>query len=279
MQACVPPPRISEIEDPARITPETLSHRDLVNLPEPNGKIVVSVYSFRDQTGQYKFHPTASSFSTAVTQGSTSMLIKALKESNWFVPVEREGLQDLLTERKIIRAALKSQAKENDKALEPPPLIFSRVLLEGGIIGYESNTMTGGAGARYFGAGASSEYRVDQITVYLRAVDINTGRILNSVSTTKSIYSQEMRAGLYRFVRFKRLLELEAGFTTNEPAQLCVLEAIEKSVVGLIVEGVADGTWALKNPEDFKSPVIEGYLNEKKNVFSPQELERLAEQG
>ena len=75
----------------------------MLNLPEPKGKVAVAVYGFRDQTGQYKPSPD-SSFSTAVTQGASSILVRALKLSGWFTPVERENLQNLLTERKIVRA-------------------------------------------------------------------------------------------------------------------------------------------------------------------------------
>ena len=38
---------------------------------------------------------------TAVTQGASSMILKALEESKWFIPLEREGLSNLLNERKI----------------------------------------------------------------------------------------------------------------------------------------------------------------------------------
>ena len=85
------------------LTPETAITRDLLALPPPKGKIAVAVYGIRDQTGQYKPAPD-SSFSTAVTQGASSMLIRALQDSGWFIPVERENLQNLLTERKIVRA-------------------------------------------------------------------------------------------------------------------------------------------------------------------------------
>jgi len=245
----------------AILTPTTSTHEVLISLPEPKGKIVVSVYNFRDQTGQYKPQSGASSFSTAVTQGATSMLLKALKDSKWFIPVEREGLQDLLTERKIIRAAIKNT--DTGGNTEMSPLMYSSLLLEGGIVGYDTNIVTGGFGAKYFGVGASGQYRLDQVTIYLRAVDIRTGRILNSVSTTKTIMSKEVRAGLFRFVSFKRLLEIETGYTKNEPAQLCVVEAIEKAVTSLVIEGVLDNTWAFKKSTDIQSEVIQNYLQEK----------------
>lgn len=250
----------------AQLTPATKVTKDLFRLPEPKGKLVVGVYALRDQTGQYKPSPD-SSFSTAVTQGATSILVKALKDSGWFIPVERENLQNLLTERKIIRALETPQDKGNS-TIQLPPLMPATILVEGGIVAYETNVRTGGAGARYLGVGVSDQYRVDQVTVNLRAIDIRGGQVLNSVSTTKTIYSHELSTGVYRFVNFKELLEIEAGYTRNEPVQLCVREALESAVVHLIVQGLKDRAWALKNEKDWDSSVIQAYLKEGNEYIS-----------
>ena len=101
------------VEQQATIGEVASTHEDLLNLPAPVGAIPVSVYSFRDQTGQYKPSDLTSSFSTAVTQGATSILMQALDDSAWFIPVEREGLQNVLTERKIARAANEAINKKN----------------------------------------------------------------------------------------------------------------------------------------------------------------------
>ncbi|TFW09317.1 curli production assembly/transport protein CsgG [Oxalobacteraceae bacterium OM1] len=259
LSACAAMKQPEDASANAQLTPATRITRDLVNLPEPRGRVVVAVYAFRDQTGQYKPAPD-SSFSTSVTQGAASFLVKALKDSGWFTPVERENLQNLLTERKIVRALETPQDKGANVNL--PPLLPATVLVEGGIVAYESNVRTGGAGARYLGVGANTQYRVDQVTVNLRSIDIRNGQILNSVSTTKTVYSYEVHTGVFRFVNFKDLVELEAGFTRNEPAQLCVKEAIEAAVVHLTVQGLKDRIWALKNESDWNSPVIQAYLKE-----------------
>ncbi|MBA6291998.1 CsgG/HfaB family protein [Colwellia sp. MB3u-70] len=217
------------------------SFKELKSLPKPKGAIPVSVYSYRDQTGQYKPQANVSSFSTAVTQGATSILMQALSDSDWFLPVEREGLQNVLTERKITRAA--NQASKGTKNIELPPLTTAKILLEGGIISYDSNTKTGGFGAEYFGIGASELYREDQITVYLRAVDVRTGQVLVSVSTNKKVLSQEVRAGFFRYVSFKRLAEAEGGFSQNEPMHVCVQQAIEKAITELVVKGIKRKVW------------------------------------
>ncbi len=260
---------------PAGLTPVSGVHHDLTNLPPPKGKIVAAVYGFRDQTGQYKPSPD-SSFSTAVTQGAASLLNKAMLDSNWFIPVEREGLQNVLTERRIVRAIDAQQNNGNNLAGLLPAII----LLEGGIVGYESNVRTGGAGARFLGIGASEQFRTDQVTINLRAVDIRSGRILVSTTTTKGIYSYKLGADVYRFTSYQHLLEAEVGYTRNEPAQLCVQEAIESALIHLVAQGIKDNHWTLNNPGDVESPVLKTYFQSaaRQLSLSKEEIARLMEQ-
>ena len=248
------------VQSDATLTPGAKGQRDLVRLPPPKGKIVVAVYGFRDQTGQYKPAP-ESSFSTTVTQGAAAMLIKALRDSGWFTPVEREGLQNVLTERRIIRA-IEHPTDKGNPAIQLPPLMPAQILFEGGIVAYESNVKTGGAGLRYYGIGAFEQYRVDQVTIALRVVDIRSGQVLNSVSVTKTIYSQQLQANVFRYVSFKRLLEAEVGLTRNEPAQLAVKEAIEAGVIHLVAQGIRDRQWQLADDKDLGSPLLQEYLSE-----------------
>jgi curli production assembly/transport component CsgG len=216
--------------------------KELKSLPRPKGAIPVSVYAFRDQTGQYKPQANVSSFSTAVTQGSTSILMQALSDSEWFMPVEREGLQNIITERKITRAALQTQKSSE----ELPALTTAKIIIEGGVISYDSNTVTGGFGAEYFGIGSSELYREDMISVYMRAIDVRTGQVLVSVATSKKVLSQEVRAGFFRYVSFKRLAEAEAGYTTNEPMHMCVKQTIEKAITELVKKGIDRRIWHAK---------------------------------
>ena len=230
----VPP----ETKNAVRVVPSE-TFKELKALPKPKGAIPVSVYAFRDQTGQYKPQANVSSFSTAVTQGATSILMQALSDSEWFLPVEREGLQNIITERKITRASM--QAKGDKEEL--PALTTAKILLEGGVISYDSNTTTGGFGAEYFGIGSSELYREDIISVYMRAVDVRTGQVLVSVATTKTVLSKEIRAGFFRYVSFKRLAEAEGGYTTNEPMHLCVKQSIEKAITELVQKGLERRIW------------------------------------
>lgn len=222
-------------------------HKDLKEMPEPQEKVVAAVYRFRDQTGQYKEAEQGASWSTAVTQGATSILIKSMEDSGWFTPIEREGVSNLLNERQIIERTRQS----NNENAGLPPMLFAGVLLEGGIIGYDTNVITGGGGARLLGTGASGQYRKDQVTIYLRAVSTQTGKVLETVHTTKSIISQELEGGAFRYIDTNRLLETEAGFTYNEPPVMAVTEAIDEAVKMLVINGEDDGIWSARDTTAF----------------------------
>ncbi len=232
--------------EPVQFTPSGKSYKSLITLPKPQNKVVAAVYNFRDKTGQYK--PSESiSYSTAVTQGASAILTKSMQNSGWFNPIEREGISDLLNERRIIQS---TRSKNNDNT-KLHPLLFAGIIMEGGIIGYSSNVVTGGAGVRYLGMGLSGQFRKDQVTIYLRAVSTQTGRILEDVRTTKSILSQKISAGVFRYVDVNKLLEAEAGITFNEPSTMAVTDAINAAVKKMIIQGVADSLWAPANSETF----------------------------
>ena len=228
----------------ARLNERTPVTTALEALPPATEPVVVAVYKFRDQTGQYKPTETGSSFSTAVTQGATNILIEALDDSGYFRPIERENVSNLLNERKIIRSTRTQYGNpDGPDAFALPPLLYAGIIIEGGIVSYDANVLTGGAGARYFGAGANARYRQDRITVSLRAISTSNGGILATVTTSRTILSQALDGGLFRFVKFQRLLEAETGYTYNEPAEIAVREAIEKAVHALVLDGLSEGLW------------------------------------
>lgn len=248
----------------------------------PVQPIVVGVYKFKDQTGQYKQVESGVSYSTAVTQGATTILLKALEDSKWFTPIERENVSNLLNERQIIRSTRQEESQKNGKNKEAKPLaplLFAGVLLEGGIISYDSNIITGGAGARYFGSGASTQYRQDRISIYLRAVSTSSGKILKTVYVSKTILSQAIDVNLFRFVKLKRLLEVETGVSQNEPGQLAVKEAIEKAVESLIIEGLKDGLWQAREEQFIIDRAVASYDHDKEvaaetTLFNRQLIDR-----
>ncbi|WP_452221107.1 CsgG/HfaB family protein [Lacinutrix salivirga] len=260
----------------ARIGETTKTTSILKSLPPAATPVEVAVYNFSDQTGQYKPVENGSTFSTAVTQGATTILIKALGDSGWFTPIERENLSNLSTERNIIRTTKQEYIKGLNPNEPPlPPLLYAGLMLEGGIISYDTNIITGGAGARYFGAGASTRYRQDRITIYLRAVSTSNGEILKTIYVSKTILSQAVDVSLFRFVKFQRLLEAETGYTRSEPIQLAVQDAIEKAVHDLIIEGIKDDYWSTKAGKIIDDQLVAAYDAEMEEANSTFIYDRL----
>lgn len=222
------------------------------------GKVSVAVYGFHDKTGQRKPSDRLANISFAVTQGADAMLIEALKgvgEGQWFTVVERVGLDNLTKERQIIRQARESVGDAN----QLPPMMFAGILVEGGIIGYDSNTLTGGAGARYLGIGPSTQYRQDVVTVTLRAVSVQTGEVLLSTSVTKTIISTGTSLTFFRFFDMgTQAAEIELGHTINEPVNYAVRAAIEQAVVEMIKEGDRKKYWRIAvKPETIIREIVE----------------------
>jgi curli production assembly/transport component CsgG len=234
---------------PASMVPATKTGLVLDNLPPPQQKLDVSVYNFPDLTGQNKSNDNFAEFSRALTQGGSAILTDVLLKAGggqWFDVVERADLQPLLQERQIIQNT--RTALQGSKAQSLPPLRFAGVILDGGIIGYDTNETTGGAGANYLGIGGNVQYRQDIVTVELRAVSVQTGRVLASVTTTKIVYSVNVSSTAVQFAAVDSLLQVDAGWTTNSPPTLAVREGIQLAVYSLIFEGVKNHLWQFKDP-------------------------------
>ncbi len=264
---------------PVRATPAT---QKLLALPPAGQRVAIAVYNFSDQTGQFKPTDGVQTLSRAVTQGATSILIKALQEvgnNGWFTVIERERLDNVLRERAVIREMRSSYLGEktiNPQAL--PPLLFAGILLEGGVIGYDSNTKTGGLGARFLGIGGDVKYREDTVTVYLRAVSVKTGEVLTNVSVRKTIASFGAGGSAFRYVAFKELLEVETGFSFNEPDALALQHAIEEAVYGLVLEGAMQDLWCLSSTEEISASLIRSYIArrdgiDERNVAMPRQAD------
>jgi curli production assembly/transport component CsgG len=258
--------------------PKKTQTQNLLNhLPSPQRPVAIAVYGFTDQTGQFKPSEQGQTLSRAVTQGASSILVKALQDAgnrSWFTVVERERLDNLLKERQIIGEMRKRYLGEQE--VDPnalPALLFAGVLLEGGIVGYDTNTVTGGAGAAFLGIGARTEYRQDTVTVYLRAVSVRTGEVLANVTASKTIASQALGASAFKFVAFRELLEAEAGITSNEPDQVALQQAIEKAVYGLVLEGVELDLWRFDDMAAAQ-PLIAAYRAERDGLYDASDIQK-----
>ena len=214
----------------------------------PDKQITVAVYDFPDYTGQRKQQDAGSSFSSSVTQGGAALLIDALKSAGggtWFKVVERTRLDDVTKERQLIRATREEYQGTGANKLEP--LLFAGMILQGGIIGYDTNIMSGGRGARYLGVGQDKQYRRDQITVSLRAVSTASGEVILNVQVTKTILSTSMDTNLFKFIDMgTRAIEIEGGSAENEANTMAVKKAIEAAVIAMIDQGIERKYWNFK---------------------------------
>ncbi|HWA62371.1 MAG TPA: CsgG/HfaB family protein, partial [Caulobacteraceae bacterium] len=285
LSACAYTPKPAAMSTLPIFPNKTASERLLSDLPPPEHPIAVAVYDFSDQTGQFKMVASGQTLSRAVSQGGSAMLVRSLQDAGnrtWFTIVERERLRDLLNERQLIRQMREQYLGErtvNPEAL--PPVLFAGVLLEGGVVGYDTNTVTGGIGATWLGIGGNAKYQQDTVTVYLRAVSVKTGEVLTSVTASKTITSYAVDANVFRYVGSNSLLETENGFTTNEPAMLAMQQAIDKAVYGLIMEGVDLKLWNFADPKA-GWPALWRYNQERDGFLSARQVldaERAAHHG
>ncbi len=221
----------------------------LLAVPELDQPVItIAVYKFPDRTGQRKPSTRFSQLSTAVSQAPETYLIDALKcvgEGKWFKVVERQGLDSLIKERQLIRSTREQYDGDTKSVLKP--LLFAGLIVEGGIVSYDSDVKSGGEGARYFGIGLYDSYRTDQVTVSLRLVAVQTGEILLSVSSTKTIASHKIGGDAFKFLDLgTKALEIELGVARNEPTNYAIRTTIEYSVLQMIEKGEAKGLWKYK---------------------------------
>jgi len=250
------------------------SYVELLNLPAADDMPVVAVYSFIDKTGQRKERDGIADFSTAVSQGGTEMLIDALKTAGngkWFRVAERQGIDNLIRERQIIRSARQEFA--GDGGPQPlNPLLFAGMIIEGRIIGYDTNIKTGGRGARLLGIGKSKRYTQDVVTVSVRAVSVLTGEVLLNVQAKKTILSYGGSGDIFRFVdNSTTLVEYEDGVGNNESVTYATRTAIEAAVLELVYQGHDRGFWVIK--DGHRHPHLSNGVNDKHQLEEVNENE------
>ena len=244
---------------------QTVAYKDLTVVQAPKGDpIVIAVYDFLDMTGQKKPGGNFAAMSTAVTQGSYQLLIKALQdagEGKWFRVVERASLPSLLQERKLIRS---TRQQVNGEGAEPlPPLLFAGAYITGGIVGYDSDIKSGGLGARILGIQSNKQFRQDIVTIILRLVNVQTGEVVITTTVEKTIVSTMTGGDIFKyFDTDTMLLEVEAGYAKNEPVTFAVRKAIEKGVVDLINQGAEKGLWEFEKIKEVEVPEIKDYIDD-----------------
>ena len=260
---------VPEVKPPKQF--KSVVEDELVNLPRLDAPIMtIAVYDFKDETGQRKPSEKFSQLSTAVTQGAHNFVIDALQragDGDWFMVIERHGLNNLVKERQLAKSAydIYDKEKKNHKPTLQP-LKLAGLILEGGITGYDANIVSGGNGLRYFGIGGDTEYRTDQVTVSMRLVSVNTGKILMTINTSKTIASVKDDFNVFRFFDLgTKAFELESGSATNEPTSMAVKAAIDQAVIEMIYKGEGKGLWKF-SPKTLKQDDVYIANEEKNNV-------------
>ena len=244
------------------IRTQTVAYKDLSNIQSPQGEpIIIAVYDFLDMTGQKKPGGNFASMSTAVTQGSYQLLIKALQdagEGKWFRVVERTSLPSLLQERKLIRS---TRQQVNGEGAEPlPPLLFAGAYITGGIVGYDSDIKSGGIGARILGIQSNRQYRQDIVTIILRLVNVQTGEVVLTTTVEKTIVSTSVGGDIFKYFDADTLLlEVEAGYARNEPVTFAIRKAIEKGLWEFDIKEVT-----IPEIKDYVDPVLNIEIGEEK---------------
>ena len=262
----------------------------LINQPTDGSgnpvKITVAVYAFPDETGQRK----QVGLSTAVSQGADVWVIQSLMavgNGDWFSVVERASLDNLVKERQLIRST--RELYDGSVATDSlSPMLFAGLILEGGIVGYDSNIVTGGSGMRILGIGPQTQYQADMITVSLRVVSVTSGEVLTSITTTKTVYSYMDKLGVLRFVEAgTKSIEAEIGMGVNESGNRATNMAIQAAVVEMIRLGQRKGLWdydpksveeiRLAQEAETKAKEEAKILNKLKNTLKSKEKKEAVE--
>ena len=258
---------------------QSVAFKELETITQPEGDpIVIAVYDFNDMSGQKKPGGNYASMSSAVTQGSYQILIKALQDAGqgkWFRVVERHSLASLLQERKLIRTT--RQISDGEEAVALPALLFAGAYVTGGIVGYDSDVMSGGAGARVLGLQAHKEYRQDILSIMLRLINVQTGEVIISTTIEKTIYSTSTGADVFKYFDADTMLvEIEVGYSRNEPITFAVRKAIEAGVVSLIKQGADLELWKFgKTAEEMSLEAEQKMTQELDKKSEAKELKAL----
>jgi curli production assembly/transport component CsgG len=215
----------------------------LSDLPQTKGDpLVVGVYSFLDQSGQRSVSDNGgSSMSTVLPQGLSSILVQELQQAGdgrRYRVVERENVDAVLTERRIVVASL-----PEDQGSQLTPLLLPGIILTGGAVSYDRSVTQNLQGLGFSSVNGVKEVVTDQVGVILRAVSVKNGEVLASIHARKSVMSARSGiSGLY--ILDNGVLALEVGGSANESVSLAVRLAIAAAVLELTHTGIKKGWWS-----------------------------------
>ena len=75
-------------------------------------------------------------------------------------------------------------------------------------------------------------------------MSVLTGEVLMAITTEKTILSTNVGVNVFKFFDMgTKVLEIEAGTSTNEPVNYAVRQAIEAAVIEMVKEGKRKKYW------------------------------------
>ncbi|MBF0588784.1 MAG: hypothetical protein HQL53_06625 [Magnetococcales bacterium] len=249
-----PPPVGLSPAAPALMPLYSQPQRRLTSLPLPRQKISAAVYRFRAGNG--------SPLENSLTRVATPQLIQTLERSGWFSPVERERIDHLQAERNL--SGIPSQ-----DAVGMPPLDSARVILEGGLLSYDALNVPAAEAQHYLPGSPPGPALSHRLAIYLRAIDVASGRIVQSVTASHVLMARRVDARLHHVTAIEDAKRGEGGFTMMDPAQLALKDVLHKGVASMIAQGVLAGTWKLKDSRDLHHPMIAHYANRERSGNQP----------
>ncbi len=128
----------------------------------------------------------------AIGTGMADQLADALIQSDKFVVIERQGLEDIIAEQDIAasgRAAV-SETSQTGK------LIPAQILIKGAVTEFEAEAQKGGTGISISGISLGSNKATAHVAVILRIVDSTSGEVLDSVRVEGDAKAKGMKIGV-----------------------------------------------------------------------------------
>ena len=100
------------------------------------------------------------------------------------------------------------------------------------------------------GIGAQTQYSQDMVTVSIRCVSVQTGEILLTVTTQKTILGFSAGQDIFRFYDLnQKAFEQEFGKAENEAVSIAVRKAINSAVEEMVFKGERLNYWRFKEQE------------------------------
>jgi len=132
-------------------------------------------------------------------------------------------------------------------------MLYAGMIIEGGIISYDTNIRTGGIGVRWLGIGPDTQYQEDVVTVSIRAISTQTGEVLLTVNAQKTILSYTAGVAIFKFFdNGTQNFEQEIGISQTEASIHAIKAATDLAVEQLIIQGEKKGMWQFKEKKNEK---------------------------